>query len=243
MAKKTGKKASESRVNWRSAFKPLRRIAWRGVRVAAILFLALAFVVVAYRAINPPITHTIWSEQRRLGEVQRQWVSLEEIPPVLVRSVVAAEDANFCTHWGFDMDAIRAALRDGARRGGSTLTQQTVKNVFLWQDRSWLRKAIEAFITPMVEAAWPKDRIIEVYLNVAEFDEGVFGVEAAAWHYFRKMPADLTSKQAARLAVVLPNPKGRNAADLPDHLLRRVLRVMDGAATIQADGRASCLGG
>lgn len=243
MAKKTGKKKTESKLSWRRVKKPLRKLAWRGVRGASILFLALAFVVVALRVINPPITHTIWAEQRRLGEVQRQWIPLEEIPPVLARSVVAAEDANFCAHWGFDMAAIRAALREGARRGGSTLTQQTVKNVFLWQNRSWLRKALEAFITPMVEAAWPKHRIIEIYLNVAEFDEGVFGVEAAAWHYFRKMPADLTAKQAARLAVVLPNPKGRNAADLPPDLLRRVSRVMDGAATIQADGRASCLGG
>ncbi|MEO1308920.1 MAG: monofunctional biosynthetic peptidoglycan transglycosylase, partial [Pseudomonadota bacterium] len=183
---------------------------------------------------------TIWMEGRRLGAIDRQWLPIEEVAPVVMRSVVAAEDANFCRHWGFDMGAIRAALDAGAKRGASTLTQQTVKNVFLWQGRSWTRKAIEAALTPVVEVFWHKRRILEIYLNVAEFDEGVFGVDAAAHHYFGKSPADLSPTEAARLAVVLPNPKGRDPNNLSPSLRKRAAQVASGAATIQADGRAAC---
>ncbi|MEM0935776.1 MAG: monofunctional biosynthetic peptidoglycan transglycosylase [Pseudomonadota bacterium] len=203
--------------------------------VALVLFFVLLFAV-----FNPPTTHTIWTEQRRLGAVERRWVPIEEIAPVMARSVVAAEDANYCLHWGFDMDAIRDALEDGMQRGASTISQQTVKNVYLWQGRSWLRKAVEAGLTPLVELVWSKPRILEVYLNVAEFDEGVFGVEAAARHYFDTTARDLTATQAARLAVVLPNPKARDAASLSGGLRRRAASVADGAATIAADGRDAC---
>ena len=102
----------------------------------------------------------------------------------MARSAVAAEDANFCQHWGFDVAAIKLAIAEGSERGASTISQQVVKNVYLWHSRTWFRKAMEASITPLMEAIWSKRRIIEVYLNVAEFDEGVFGVDAAARHYF-----------------------------------------------------------
>ena len=138
--------------------------------------------------------------KRRLGSVERSWVALENVAPAMARSVVAAEDANFCNHWGFDIEAIRAAIEGGGQRGASTLSQQVVKNVYLWQGRNWLRKALEAVITPVVEAIWTKRRIIEVYLNVAEFDEGVFGVEAASRHYFGIGPDRLSPIQAARHA-------------------------------------------
>lgn len=202
----------------------------------------LVVVAVAlYSVLNPPITHTMWSEQQRLGHrVDRAWVDLDEVAPVMARSVVAAEDANFCEHWGFDMTAIRAAIADGADRGGSTISQQVVKNVYLWQDRSWLRKAMEAGMTPMVEGLWSKHRILEVYLNVAEFDEGVFGVEAAARHYFGVGPEQLSARQAALLAAVLPSPKTRNAARPSASLDRRARSIMDGAALIATDGRAAC---
>ncbi len=190
--------------------------------------------------VNPPTTHTIWTESRYLGGVKREWVPIEEIAPSAVRAVVAAEDANFCTHWGFDMAAIRTALEDGANRGASTITQQTVKNVFLWQGRSWPRKAIEAVLTPLVEAMWSKHRIIEVYLNVAEFGEGVFGIEAASQHYFGVSAAKLTPRQGASLAVILPNPKQRNAAKLKGWMAKRATQLVDGAATIRADGRSAC---
>lgn len=200
----------------------------------------LGLLIVLFLFVNPPVTHTIWSEWRRLGAIDRDWVPMEQIAPVLSRSVVAAEDANFCLHWGFDMSAIREALDEGAQRGASTISQQTVKNVFLWQGRSWIRKALEGLITPAVELAWPKRRILEVYLNVAEFDEGVFGVEAAAQSYFGVAAAEVTPTQAARLAAVLPGPKSRDAANPSDWLRQRADDIRDGAATIERDGRAVC---
>ncbi len=201
--------------------------------------LVLAAVLV-FAGFNPPTTHTIWSEQQRLGSVDRAWADAEEIAPVMLRSAVAAEDANFCEHWGFDMNAIRAAIAEGGARGGSTISQQVVKNVYLWQGRSYTRKALEAAITPVVEAVWSKRRILEVYLNVAEFGEGVFGVEAAARHYFGVGPDRLSARQAALLASVLPSPKTRNAARPTKFLDRRARSIASGAATIDADGRAAC---
>lgn len=197
-------------------------------------------VTLLFSVVNPPTTPYMLSEGRRLGGVNQTWVPMEDIAPVMARSAVAAEDANYCLHWGLDLAAIRAALEDGGRRGGSTISQQVVKNVYLWQGRSWFRKSLEALMTPLVEAVWSKERILEVYLNVAEFDEGVFGVDAAARHYFGVAPRDLSPRQAALLAAVLPNPKAR-AADRPSAALnRRAQAIMDGAALIAQDGRATC---
>jgi monofunctional biosynthetic peptidoglycan transglycosylase len=197
-------------------------------------------LVLLFSVVNPPITFTIWSEYRRLGEVDREWVPIDAMSPYMVRSVVAAEDAQFCEHWGFDVQAIRTALEDGGQRGASTLTQQVVKNVFLWQGRSWFRKALETFLTPVVEAVWTKTRIVEVYLNVAEMGEGVFGIEAAAYRYFGKSPADLSAREAALIAAILPNPKARSASEPGDFTRRRAAQIIDGAATIERDGRAAC---
>ena len=218
-------------------WRGLRRWLWRGA-LGVVTVLALS--VLAYRWVDPPVTVYTWKEGRRLGNVAREPVSMADIAPVMARAAVAAEDANFCLHWGFDMGAIRAAIAEGSGRGASTITQQVVKNVWLWHGRSWPRKALEAAITPAVEAAWPKRRILEAYLNIAEFDEGVFGVEAAAWHYFGVAAADLSAVQAARLAAVLPDPKGRSAARPSAALRRRAASIMDGAATIARDGRADC---
>ncbi len=206
-----------------------------GLVVALVLLAVLAFSV-----IDPPTTPYILSESRRLGGVDRQWVGLGEISPAMARSVVAAEDANFCLHWGFDMAAIRAALDDGSGRGASTISQQVVKNVFLWQGRSWLRKALEAVLTPVAEAAWSKRRTLELYLNVVEFGEGVFGVDAAARRYFGVGPEALSPGQAALLAAVLPDPKGRDARRPSAFLRKRAQAISGGAATIRADGRAAC---
>nr|WP_244504509.1 monofunctional biosynthetic peptidoglycan transglycosylase [Jannaschia faecimaris] len=201
---------------------------------------ALVAWVLAYRWIDPPTTPYIWSEGSRLGGVERAWVDIDAIAPVMARSAVAAEDANFCNHWGFDVEAIREAIEEGSNRGASTISQQVVKNAFLWQGRSWPRKALEAGLTPLMETLWSKRRIIEIYLNVAEFDEGVFGVQAAAQRYFGVNASDLSASQAAALASILPNPKDRNAAGLSAALQRKAARVRDGAATILADGRAAC---
>jgi monofunctional biosynthetic peptidoglycan transglycosylase len=196
--------------------------------------------VVAYGFVPVPTTAHILGESRRLGGVERDWVQIEEISIHLQRSVVAAEDANFCLHWGFDMAAIRDAIADGGTRGASTISQQTVKNTFLWHGRSWVRKALEAAITPVMELIWPKARVLEVYLNVAEFGEGIFGAEAAARHHFGTSAADLTPRQAALLAAVLPNPIERNAAVPSAFVDRRARAIADGAATIAADGRDRC---
>ena len=206
--------------------------------LAILAFFALG--IVGYAFINPPTTPHIIAEKLRLGWADHQWVDLEDVAPVMARSVVAAEDANFCQHWGFDMRAIRAAIDEGGARGASTLTQQVVKNAYLWHGRSWPRKALEAGITPFVELFWSKRRIVEVYLNIAEFDEGVFGVEAASRHYFGVGPENLTAVQAARLAALLPNPKERSAARPSPFVRKRAQSILDGAATIRADGRASC---
>ena len=179
-------------------------------------------------------------EKRRLGSILHEWVPMERIAPVMARSVVAAEDANYCEHWGFDMRAIRQVMESGETRGASTLSQQTVKNVYLWHGRNYLRKAMEAAITPLMEALWSKRRILEVYLNIAEFDEGVFGIEAAARSYFGVSAADLSPVQAARLAAVLPSPKTRSASNPTARLRKRAAQILDGAATIRRDGRAAC---
>ena len=217
-----------------------RRIARWALRGLAGLALFWAVLILAFTLINPPINFYQLQERLRLGPLQRDWVAIEQIAPVMARSAVAAEDANFCLHWGFDMAAIRAALDEGSGRGASTISQQVVKNVFLWQGRSWPRKALEAAITPAVELVWSKRRILEVYLNVAEFDEGVFGVQAAAQHYFGVDAAALSATQAARLAAVLPDPKGRDAANPGPHVRSRSRAILSGAETILADGRAAC---
>lgn len=235
-AKKNKKKSPKQ--TWRQ--RQVKRLR-RGLTLGGTAFLAIfILMILLFALINPPTTVTMISEKQRLGRIDRQWVALEEVAPVMLRSVVAAEDANYCHHWGFDVTAIRAAIEDGASRGASTISQQVVKNVYLWQGRSWLRKALETSITPFVEIIWSKQRILEVYLNVAEFDEGVFGVEAAARHYFGVGPEELTANQSARLASVLPNPKARSANQLSASQARRVASIVDGAATIQNDGRAAC---
>ncbi|WP_296763541.1 monofunctional biosynthetic peptidoglycan transglycosylase [Sediminimonas sp.] len=207
------------------------------------LLLAVSVVVlwvVAYTLINPPTTPYMLTEKARLGTVSHDWAGWDDIAPVMARAAVAAEDADFCLHWGFDMGAIRAAIEAGSRRGASTISQQVVKNTFLWHGRSWLRKALEAMMTPLVELAWSKRRILEVYLNIAEFDTGVFGVEAAAQHYFGISASALNATQASRLAAVLPAPQDRSAARPSTALQRRAVAIRDGAATIARDGRAAC---
>jgi monofunctional glycosyltransferase len=202
----------------------------------AVLILLFAFV-------PPPINLYQLGESWRLGGIEKDWVGWDEIAPVMGRSAVAAEDANFCNHWGFDMAAIREAIEQGSNRGASTISQQVTKNVFLWHGRSWVRKAMEAVMTPVVELVWTKQRILEVYLNVAEFDEGVFGIQAAAQHHFGVDAKDLTALQAARLAAVLPDPKGRSASKPSSFVRSRTRAIIAGAETIAADGRSACFEG
>lgn len=251
---KTSKKKQTTKGKTKKAKTPLRPVAKREPAglgffarqrrrffqlVIGVIALGLIWIL-AYTVMPVPTTPYMVSEGRVGDGVDYQWVSLEDIAPVFARSVVAAEDANFCEHWGFDLSAIRAAIDEGAGRGASTISQQVVKNAFLWHGRSWPRKALEALVTPIVELTWSKRRILEVYLNIAEFDEGVFGAEAAARTYFGVGPEELTSKQAAQLAAVLPAPKLRNAGNPGPFVKRRAAQIVDGAATIRADGRSAC---
>ena len=224
--------------------RPLWRVAlrWAGRGLGAVAALYLALVLL-FSFVPPPINFYQLGETWRLGGIDKDWVSWEEIAPVMGRSAVAAEDANFCNHWGFDMAAIREAIEAGSNRGASTISQQVVKNVFLWHGRSWVRKAMEAVLTPVVELVWSKERILEVYLNVAEFDEGVFGVQAAAQHHFGVDAKELTALQAARLAAVLPDPKGRSASEPTSFVRSRTRAIISGAETIAVDGRSACFEG
>ena len=240
MAKASRAKTRSKAKGNKRRFRPVRWMLKWSLRGVSVAFLLAVFAVLLWSVVNPPTTLYMMQESRRLGGIDQAWVPMEEIAPVMARAAVAAEDANFCLHWGLDLDAIRTAIEDGGSRGASTISQQVVKNVYLWHGRSWLRKALEAGMTPLVEALWSKRRILEVYLNIAEFDEGVFGVEAAARHYFGVGPEALTPTQAARLAAVLPNPKGRSASRPSSFVRKRSAAIRDGAATIRADGRAAC---
>lgn len=157
------------------------------------------------------------------GAVDVRWRDLDAIAPVLAMSVIAAEDQRFASHSGFDFAAIRSAVAeaDGRPRGASTLSQQVAKNVFLWNGRSWLRKGLEAWYTVLVELIWPKRRILEVYLNVAEFGEDIYGAEAAAQRLFGKPASALTAAEAARLAAVLPSPRRWSARSPGPYVQRR----------------------
>lgn len=232
--KRTTKKKQPGRIARMWAF--LKRLIW-GVGFSLLGVVLLATLI--YAVFRPPTTPYMFSEGQRLGEVRYEWVPMEEIAPVMARSAVAAEDANFCLHWGLDLGAIRGAIEQG-RGGASTISQQVVKNVYLWHGRSWARKAIEALWTPLTEAAWSKHRILELYLNIAEFDEGVFGVQAASRHYFGVDAADLSATQAARLAAILPAPKNRSASNPSTFTRNRAAAIISGAQTIAVDGRADC---
>ncbi len=215
---------------------------WRRWLPAAFAFLvAFVLLVVALPAfVDPPRGLYMRSEAARLGRIDHRPVPLDKVSLAARRAVVAAEDANFCRHFGFDMAELRRAIAAGGRRGASTITQQTVKNVFLWQGRSWPRKALEALITPLVELFWGKRRILELYLDRAEFGEGIFGIEAAARRRFGKPAARLTLREAARLAAVLPDPKGRDPKSNAPRFRVRVRQIEDGARTIARDGRDAC---
>ena len=240
MTKAVNTKKPKSRTKDKVRRNPLRWLVWQGFRALCAVFVLAIVMIILAGVVNPPTTIYMSQESRRLGGVDYEWVSIDEIAPIMARAVVAAEDANFCQHWGFDLRAIKTAIAAGGTRGASTISQQTVKNVFLWHGRNFTRKAMEAFMTPLVEAVWSKRRIVEVYLNVAEFDEGVFGVEAAARHYFGVGPEALTPTQAARLAAILPSPKTRSASRPSNSVRRRAAKIIDGAATIRADGRSEC---
>ena len=199
-------------------------------------FVVLFFIVFLFRFIPIPTTPYMVSER----PISYTWISLDKVSTNVPLAIVAAEDANFCNHWGFDMKAIRLAIEQGSNRGASTISQQVVKNLFLWHERSWIRKFLEAILTPAVEMAWSKKRILEVYINIAEFDQGVFGIEEASQQLFGLPASQLSLSEASLLAAVLPNPKKRSVKNPSLFVQRRALAISDGASTILKDERSQC---
>ena len=187
-------------------------------RLGRILLLALIgglvvslFFVALYRVVPPPVTPLMLIREIESHGIAKSWRPLDAISPNLVHAVMAGEDAKFCEHHGFDWEAIRDAWHRyergvGKLRGASTISMQTAKNVFLWPGRDWIRKGLEAYFTELIELAWGKKRIIEIYLNVVEWGPGIYGAEAAAQFYFHKPASTLSTEEAARLAAILPDP-------------------------------------
>ena len=214
---------------------------WHRVRrwllVLPLLFLlATTLQVLVLRFVDPPFSAFMVVRQfRAFGEgdwrfrVAHDWRDLDQIATQLPVALVAAEDQNFARHHGFDFKAIEKARKHNARgrktRGASTISQQLAKNLFLWSGRSWVRKGVEAWYTLLIETLWPKWRILEVYANVAEFGDGIYGAQAAARSFFRKDAARLSATESARLAAVLPNPKRYNAARPGPYVQRRTRAI------------------
>lgn len=216
---------------------------WHALR-RALLYALLTWLVVTVGAVlllrwlPPPTTSFIlqnrveaWRAGYGFYPYPYRWVDYERIAPVMALAVVAAEDQRFREHHGLDLTGIRQAIRDNQYRnrprGASTITQQTAKNLFLWRTQSWLRKGIELYFTGLLELLWPKQRILEVYLNVAQFGGSVFGVEAAAQTYFKRPASQLTREQAALLAAVLPSPSLLHVDAPSDYLRQRQRWVLN----------------
>lgn len=215
-----------------------RRNTWRGrllraLGAAALGFAALSVLAVAlFRWIDPPYSAFMaesqvaaWLGRDRTYVFRHTWVDLTRISPNLPLAVVASEDQKFPEHWGFDVEAIERAYQLNRHshkvRGASTISQQVAKNLYLWSGRSWLRKGLEAYFTVLIEGLWPKRRILEVYLNIAEFGYGTYGAEAAAQRFFHRPAARLTRSDAATLAAVLPSPEHYSAAAPSRYVLAR----------------------
>lgn len=218
--------------------------AWQLVWRAGVGFVALSLLLVLlYRFVPPPVTLTMLFDEHG---ITKDWTPLEDIDPDMARAVIAGEDSKFCTHHGFDAEAIGKALeynqRGGRIRGGSTVSQQTAKNVFLWQGGGFFRKGLEAWFTVLIEALWDKRRIMEVYLNVAETGIGTYGVEAGAQRYFGHGADRLSATEAARIAAVLPLPKKR-AAIAPTGFTRRYGNtIARRIGVVKREGLDGCLG-
>lgn len=218
---------------------------WRIACWTALVALALPIpFITAYRFLSPPVTPLMLIRSAEGEPIKQNWVALGQISPWLRRAVIASEDAQFCSNYGFDFGEIRAAIeraREGRRlRGASTISQQTAKNILLWPGRSFLRKGIEAYVTILLEIGWPKSRILEVYLNVIEWGHGIYGAEAAAEAHFHKPAAALTRHEAALLAAILPNPR-RLSADRPSSYVEgRAVVIESRMSTVTIPGMNGC---
>ena len=217
------------------------------MRAALLIFLATNVYAIALRFI--PVPTTILMMQRGLSgeDIRRDWTSLEEISPYMIEAVMGGEDSRFCEHDGIDWQAIEQAFEDnqkgGRRRGGSTVTQQTAKNVFFWNGGGYIRKAGEAWFASLIDFTWGKSRVMEVYLNVAEWGDGIFGVEAAAQNRFGKSAKDLTSRESALLAAVLPSPNKWRLDPPSDFVQGRAGTLRKRMVVIRTSNYGSCVKG
>lgn len=213
--------------------KKIFRFIWKAM---IYFFVISTFLVVLFKFVPVPFTPLMGIralEQKSDGKemtCSHDWVPLEEISPNIQKAVIASEDANFLTHYGFDFNAIEKAMENNEKgkklKGGSTISQQTAKNVFLWQGRSYIRKGLEAYLTVLIELIWGKERIMEVYLNSIEMGGGVYGVQAAANHWYGKSAHHLSKREAAGIAAILPNPRRFKASNSSGYTERRKSRIM-----------------
>jgi monofunctional glycosyltransferase len=218
---------------------------WRLAKMAVLLLVAVPVIAVAvYRFAPPPATPLMLIRAAAGAPIRRHWVPLTQISPSLVRAVVGSEDARFCLHHGFDFEEIGAALdrfrAGGKLRGASTISQQTAKNLLLWPGGGFLRKGMEAYITALLELGWPKSRILEVYLNVIEWGDGVYGAEQAALAHFHKPASALTRREAALLAAILPNPRVLSVERPSRYIEDRVATIEARMTQVEVPGTAAC---
>jgi monofunctional glycosyltransferase len=203
------------------------------------------FWVLIYKFIPPPVTATMLGDAVAGRGITKDWMSLDAIDLSMPRAVIAAEDAKFCAHSGFDTEAIEKALKYNARggriRGGSTISQQTAKNAFLWQGGGFFRKGLEAYFTVLIEAIWGKRRIMEVYLNIAETGIGTYGVNAGSQRYFGHDADQMTNVEAARIAAILPLPKKRVATSPRGYTRRYGNRIAARTGVVRRDALDACL--
>ncbi len=229
--------------------KQLRRASALSLRGAAALLVLIVLSpiigAILYRFVPPPGTWTMLERKLSGDVIVHPWTPLKEISPHLVRAVIAAEDSRFCEHKGIDVEAVEKALENNKsgrkRRGGSTITQQTAKNVFLWQGGGWIRKGFEAYFTLVAERIWGKRRTMELYLNVAEWGNGYFGAEAAARGRFGKSAADLTKQEAALLAAVLPSPNKWRAVNPGPYVRGRAATIRKRMDVVRNEGLDQCV--
>jgi monofunctional biosynthetic peptidoglycan transglycosylase len=215
----------------------------RALRVLLVIAAAILLSIVTFRFINPPITPVMLAEKLRGHTLRREWVPLKDMSRQLPIAAISSEDGRFCAHWGVDWSAVKEAIDEGgglrAFRGASTIPMQTAKNLYLWSGRSYVRKAIEVPLAYVMSALWSKARMMEVYLNVAQFGRGIFGVEAASRYYFNKSAADLTRREAVLLIAALPNPRFRNPAK-PSRRMLLVARSIERRLPIMVP-RSACV--
>ncbi|UPT63648.1 MAG: monofunctional biosynthetic peptidoglycan transglycosylase [Hyphomonadaceae bacterium JAD_PAG50586_4] len=244
-------RARDARTNLDLDLGRIKRRKRFGLVITTISVLFIAFVLLpvtwagAYLFIDPPSTMLMMQRAAEGQTIRHYPIPLNRMSPHIVRAVIAAEDANFCTHHGFDVEAIQDAMesnqRGGNVRGASTISQQTAKNLFLWPDRSWVRKGFETYFTALIEFMWPKRRVMEAYLNAAEWGDGNFGIEAAARARFGVSAADLTPLQAARLAAVLPSPNRWSADNPGPYVRRRAATLVQRARVVRNERTAACV--